>query len=147
MLNEKQIQCIEQIALGELTKEEIAKEIGITSRTIYNWQNNEEFRVELRQRSHVIQTAMEAEGKARMVAKGQIAIENIFKLANNAKQEKVKLDANIFIYEAIFGKATTRLQDITADENKKDKKVTTEQLLDEFKKFSVIKNDELEKAE
>ena len=141
MLTESQIQCVEVLAQGEMTKDEIAKEVKISRRTIYNWMDRDEFKKELHERSRLYQGVMEQEGKARMLAKGQMAIDNIFKIANMAKQEKVKLDANVFIYESIFGKATSRIQDITADENKNGNKVSEEDLKKEFTKFKTISND------
>lgn len=148
MLSEKQIECIEMVSLGQMTKLEISSKLGISERTIYKWQKTEEYLAEVRRRTRVIQASMEQEGKARMVAKGEIAIENIFHLANSANSENVKLSANLFIYEAIFGKATSRIQDITEQENNDSKKITNEQLIDEFSKFKLVNNKtELKKAE
>lgn len=141
MLTESQIQCVELLAQGELTKDEIAKEVKISRRTIYNWMDKDEFQKELHDRSRLYQGVMEQEGKARMLAKGQMAIDNIFKIANMAKQEKVKLDANVFIYESIFGKATSRIQDISDKETQNTNKVSEEDLKAEFTKFKVVSND------
>lgn len=136
MLTDQQLQCIELLALGELTKAEISKKIGVGNRVIYKWQNNEEFKAKWKERADSILNSLEHEGKARMVAKGQIAIDNILHIANMAHSEKVKLDANIFIYESIFGKATTRLQDVTPV--KEESKVSSSDLQQEFTKFKVI---------
>lgn len=141
MLTEQQVECVELLAQGELTKDEIAKKIKISRRTIYNWLDKSEFQKELHDRSRLYQDVMEQEGKARMLAKGQMAIDNIFKIANMAKQEKVKLDANVFIYESIFGKATSRIQDISDKETQNTNKVSEEDLKAEFTKFKVVSND------
>lgn len=136
MLTDQQLQVIELLALGELTKAEISKKVGISDRVIYKWQNNEEFKAKWKERADSILNSLEHEGKARMVSKGQIAIDNILHMANTAHSEKVKLDANIFIYESIFGKATTRLQDVS--ESKEEPKVSTIDLQKELSKFKVI---------
>ena len=53
-----------------------------------------------------------------MISKGQMAIDNIVQIANTARSEKVKLEANTFIYEAIFGKPTTKIEDATKEDKK-----------------------------
>lgn len=137
MLTDNQIKAIELLALGELKGEEVAKECNISSRQLYRWKNDDEFRAEWQKRSQQIQTALAQEGKARMIAKGQIALDNVLSLANKADSEKVKLDANIFILEHIFGKATTKVADVT---NKEDKdNINTEDLTQEFNKFKILK--------
>lgn len=70
----------------------------------------------------------------RMTVKGQIAIDNILNLATSANSEKVKLDANIFVYEAIYGKATARIQYITEETNK-DSNVDIDDMLSELEEL------------
>ena len=131
MLTDIQLQCIEYLGEGLLTKVDIANKLEISDRVIYKWQkDNEEFKAELRKRSEEIQTVMKLEGKCRMSAKGQIAIDNIAKLANTADSEKVRLDANTFIYEVIFGKATTKIETNTEQEGKNN--VSKDMLEDVF---------------
>lgn len=137
MLTDKQLECIELLALGELTKVEIASKIGMSDRVIYKWQNNEEFKAKWQERADQILDALEHEGKARMVSKGQIAIDNILNLANTANSEKVKLDANMFIYESIFGKATTKVADVS--EHKENDKLNDDELKNEFEKYKLKK--------
>lgn len=53
MLNEKQIAAIEYLALpkrGGMTYEQIAKQIGTSSRTLQRWRHNPEFNEALKQR-------------------------------------------------------------------------------------------------
>lgn len=117
MLTEQQLQCIELLAQGTLTNAEIAKKIGYSERVIYDWKKKNEFKDALRKRTQEFKQAMAEEGQLRMVSKGQMALNNIVMLANNANSEKVMLDANVFIWENVFGKATTRV-DITKDKDK-----------------------------
>lgn len=138
MLTDKQLECIELLALGELTKAEISKKVGISDRVVYKWQKDEEFKAKWQERADQILDALEHEGKARMVAKGQVAIDNIIRIANTADSEKVQLDANVFIYESIFGKATSRVQDVTMA-NKKQDKVDSNTLTNEFDKYKLKK--------
>jgi flagellar basal body rod protein FlgB len=141
MLNDKQIEVMEYLALGELTKAEIAKKVGVSDRVIYKWQNLDEFKVELGKRAEQIRSSLEQEGKARMVAKGQIAIDNILRLATSATSEKVQLDASTFIYESIYGKATTKVADVTKQENNANN-IDLDSELNEF----VISIDDVKKA-
>lgn len=113
MLTDTQLQCIELLAEGTLTKADISKQLNISDRVVYKWQKDEEFKKEQKKRAEDFQVIIKMEGKARMCAKGQIAVDNIFKIANTAESEKTKLDANIFIYEVIFGKATTKIEQTT----------------------------------
>lgn len=145
MLTDQQVECIELLAQGELTKDEIATRIKVTRRTIYNWMDKDEFKKELHNRTRIFQNLMQEEGHAKLVAKGQIALDNIFKLANTAKQEKIRLDANVFIWESIYGKATSRIQDITDEEKENNSKVSEEDLKAEFTKFKKVKDDNEDK--
>lgn len=122
MLTDKQLECIELLSQGTMTGKEIATVLEISERVIYKWKKNDEFKVEMDKRALEFQTALKNESKLRMTSKGQMAIDNIIAMANNSTSEKVKLDANIFIYEAIFGKPTTKTELTT--ENKEDKKVS-----------------------
>lgn len=139
MLDERQLKAIELLSLGELTAKEIAEQCSISERQLFRWKNEEEFKAKWQGRSQQYLNSLEQEGKARMSAKGQMAIDNIVRLANTSSSEKVKLDANIFIYESIFGKATSRIQDVTAEESKDQDKVDNSTLENEFEKFRLKK--------
>ena len=140
MLDERQLKAIELLALGELTCDEIAEKVKISPRQLARWKVKDEFRAKWQERTKEIQSSLKQEGQSRMVAKGQIAIDNILHLANTANSEKVKLDANIFVYESIFGKATSRVEDITDKQD--DNSVNKEELTQEFTKFKVINAEE-----
>ncbi len=43
MLNSRQEKCVELMALGELTQKQIAKQIGVTEKTICTWKKGKEF--------------------------------------------------------------------------------------------------------
>ena len=118
MLTDVQIECIELICQGTMTNKEIAKCLGITDRVIYKWKNNDEFKRELDKRSLEFSNSVKDQGKMRMISKGQMAIDNIVQIANTARSDKVKLEANTFIYEAIFGKPTTKIEDATKEDKK-----------------------------
>lgn len=120
MLTDVQRECIELIVQGTMTNKEIAKCLGITDRVIYKWKNVDEFKRELDKRSLEFSNSIKDEGKMRMITKGQMAIDNIVSIANSARSEKVKLEANAFIYEAIFGKSTTKIENINQQQGDKE---------------------------
>lgn len=119
MLKENQLEAIDYLIAGTKTKEEIAKCVGIAPRTLYRWIENQEFKVELQKRTEAFQSNLKKEAQSRMSSKLGMAIENIIELANNSASDKIKLDANVFIYESLLGKATTKIQDVT-EESKED---------------------------
>lgn len=47
MLSEKQIQCINLMAIENKTQKQIAKELKITEQTICNWKKDKEFKNEI----------------------------------------------------------------------------------------------------
>ena len=44
MLTQQQKECIEYLSVGTMIIQEIADKIGCTSRVIYKWKNNQEFK-------------------------------------------------------------------------------------------------------
>ena len=118
MLTDVQKECIEMICQGTMTNKEIASCLGITDRVIYKWKNNKEFKNALDKRSLDFSNSVKDEGRMRMISKGQMAIDNIVKIANTAKSDKTRLEANTFIYEAIFGKPTTKIEDARENDEK-----------------------------
>lgn len=137
MLTDVQRECIELIVQGTMTNKEIAKCLGITDRVIYKWKNVDEFKSELDKRSLEFSNSIKDEGKMRMITKGQMAIDNIVSIANSARSEKVKLEANAFIYEAIFGKSTTKIESVNQQQD--DKQSTKELNWDNIERDEGIK--------
>ncbi|MGL5765181.1 MAG: phBC6A51 family helix-turn-helix protein [Sarcina sp.] len=143
MLTDTQLECIELLCQGIMTNKEIANSLNITDRVIYKWKNNDEFKRELDKRSSQFSMSIKDEGRMRMISKGQTAIDNIVKIANTAKSEKVKLEANTFIYEAIFGKPTTKIESTTNETNNDqgNKELSWDNIKhDEGIKLKVVKN-------
>lgn len=141
MLTDVQRECIELMCQGIMTNKEIASSLNITDRVIYKWKNNEEFKRELDKRSLDFSNSIKDEGKIRMLSKGQMAIDNIVKIANTARSEKVKLEANTFIYESIFGKPTTKIENTTTEtEDSNNKELSWDNVKeDEGIKLKVVK--------
>jgi len=113
------------------TKKDIAKEIGIGERTLYHWMSQENFIAEWQEHSKKLKAQLMQEGSDRMVVNGKMSIQNIVYLANNAASERIRLDANEFIYESIYGKATTKI-DLTAQAKQPEEDVN---VLEEFEEI------------
>lgn len=131
MLNDKQYEAIDYLVTSGKTKQEIAKAVGTSERTLYRWINDEEFKAEWQKRIDYFQTNLQKEAKSRMSSKLGMAIENIIELANNSSSDKIKLDANVFIYESLLGKATTKIADVT-EESKDDTAPDINSMLEEL---------------
>ena len=113
MLSEKKLMALELMAMGDSTMQEIAKKCKCSFKTLYNWKEEEEFSNILQKRTVQFQNAIQAEGKARLMAKCQLALDNVFRLANTSESDKIRLDANTYLLDHILGKATTKV-DVTA---------------------------------
>lgn len=124
MLKDKQLEAIDYLIAGNMTKAEIAKLCGISPRGLYRWIDNEEFKAEWQRRTQEYQSNLKKEVQNCMLNKVSMAMQNIWDLANNSSSEKIKLDANMFIYESQMGKATTKVEQTIdnkkADDNKSD---------------------------
>lgn len=116
MLTQQQIECIEHLTIGTMTIQEIADKIGCTTRVIYKWKNNEEFKAELYKRSHDFQIGIIDEANSLLANKLGIAVKNIIDIANDkAVSEKVRLDANQYLINRILGNTTTKIEQSNTD--------------------------------
>jgi len=129
MMDEKKTLAITLLLEGKLTKVEIAKKCKMSRQWLYDAVlSNPECKAEVDRRLQEIQT----DGINLIKCSVTRNIENIMQLANNSDSEKIRLDANTYLLDRVFGKTTTKL-DI---ENVTDKEeVTQQQLNDEFDKY------------
>lgn len=115
MLKSNQLEAIDYLIAGVKTREEIAKCTGVSDRTVYRWLENDEFKAEWRKRADEYKSQVRTEVSDRMFSKLGMVMDNIIDLANNSASEKIKLDANVFIWESQLGKATTRIEQSNTD--------------------------------
>jgi DNA-binding CsgD family transcriptional regulator len=145
MLKENQIEAIDYLVVGGHTKSEIAKIVGIGERTLYNWLNNNEFKAEMHRRADIFKSTIKGEAQAYMLNKIGQAMQNIVDIANNSDSDKVRLDANIWMYEAMLGKPTAKIEQ-SIDSNKDDNSVDIDTLIDDIiEENNVIKIDKIAK--
>jgi len=119
MLTQQQMECIEYLTIGTMTVQEIADTIGCTTRVIYKWKKNEEFKAELDKCSRDFQTGIIDEANGLIINKLGTAIKNVIDIANDKKaSDKVRLDANLYLINRILGNTTTKIEQTSTDNNK-----------------------------
>lgn len=120
MLKDNQLEAIDYLIRSGNTKQDIAKMVGVSERTFYRWLKDKEFIAKWQEQLDDFQTNLSREAKNKMSTKLGMAIDNIVEIANHGGSEKVRFDANVFIYESLLGKATTKVADVTDKEEKKE---------------------------
>lgn len=92
---------------------DIAKEFGVDRSTVYLWRD----RTEIKEKIEKFKQEVEEQG--RNFIKGRYAeyLKNIDKLANQADDKRVSLQANQFLIEKMDGKATTSIDLTTKNDN------------------------------
>lgn len=120
MLKQKQLEAIDLLIAGDHTKADISKICDIGERTLYNWLGNDEFKAEWHKRADEFKSNVKGEAQAYMLNKVSQAMKNIVDLANNGESEKIKFDANVWIYESQLGKPTTKIETTEIQDDKGD---------------------------
>lgn len=111
MLTNQQMECIEMLVVGTKTIQEIADSLGCTTRVIYKWKNNDEFKAEWEKRSLAFETGLIDEAHSLLINKLGVAISNIIEIANNKSESaKTRLDANEYLINRILGNTTTKIE-------------------------------------
>lgn len=115
VLTEKHYKCIELIIKG-LKYTEIAQ-TGLCSRqAIYDWLKDDDFTLALDNARQEIKTR----GNNRIMSKLDTYIDKIEDLAFNSSSDSVKLNALQLLYEAVNGKATSKVEQTVTERKDKD---------------------------
>ena len=129
MLTENQIQAIDYLLSGTLTKADIAKRVGISTRTLYRWEKDEEFKAELDKcRNHFKNKATN-----RIVNETNSLVDVMLDLAYKSSDQRVKYNATKYLLDRSLGVPTAAKEDIS-DSGNSDKKE-----LEDIKNLKVIK--------
>jgi len=126
MLTQQQKECIEYLSVGTMIIQEIADKIGCTSRVIYKWKNNQEFKAELDKCSHEFQSGIIDEANSLLVNKLGQAVKNILDIANQ------------YLINRILGNTTTKIEQTNIDTIGKNTDVNIDDMLNEIKEDNVI---------
>ncbi|AKA71960.1 helix-turn-helix domain-containing protein [Clostridium scatologenes] len=140
MLNEVKLNCIEYLVSG-MEKTEISKLIGKSRQAIYEWINkDEEFKKELAKRLQERKTS----ATRKINSKLPQAIDKVWYLIENAQSEKVKSDLLKYWIDREMGTPTSKVQDVTGQEDKNDKAISADDLKNEFARFKKGNSDNKE---
>lgn len=107
-LSEKHYKCIELLIKG-YKYTEIAEMVPCNRQSIYNWLEDKDFKVELDKCRHEIKNAT----KNKVLGKTDTYLSKIEDLAFNSTSDNVKLNALTFLWETVYGKATTKIEQNT----------------------------------
>lgn len=137
MLTENQIQAIDYLLSGTLTKADIAKRVDISTRTLYRWEKDEEFKAELDKcRNHLKNKATN-----RIVNETNSLVDVMLDLAYKSSDQRVKYNATKYLLDRSLGVPTAAKED-NSDPGDGDKNKDSNQLkkeLEDIKNLKVIK--------
>ena len=138
MLNNKQLQAIDMLMDG-VNKTAIADKIKVNRTTLYNWLENEEFKLELDRRQQEISkhALSDLKGDTKQI------LEAVKKLGYEAESEAVRLSALNSLLDRILGKATAK-QEIELSNTDNNADVDLDSLLED-KDNNVIDLDKIAK--
>ena len=126
MLKEVQIKCIKLLVQG-VTITDISKELKVSRQTIYNWEDNKEFKAELDRLGQEYLNA--AANKLKHAA--PFAADKLIKLINGS-YEKTQLAAAVDVLDRTTGKATTKVE---VSDKQDNEHVSKDILESEFKEI------------
>lgn len=122
MLDERKERVINLLIQGEQITN-IAKSMGLSRTSIYNWLEDTEFQNELDKRVREIKS----QGNRIILNKLSACIDQLLTIALMGQSEKVRSDTAQYLVDRVLGKATTKIeQSIT--EQQQDK-ITQEDIL------------------
>ena len=140
MLTQQQMEVIDYLVIGTMTIEEIASKAGCTSRVIYKWKRNEDFKAEWKKRSLDFQSGIIDNANELLVNKLGQAIANVIDIANDKNSsDKVRLDANQYLINRILGNTKTKIEQSNDDKNNHDdKSKDLDDLLEEIQEDNIV---------
>ncbi|MED1443041.1 phBC6A51 family helix-turn-helix protein [Aeribacillus composti] len=115
-LTQQQIVAAQLLASGELEKKEIAKQIGISRQTLYNWINKDEnFKAEVDR----LRLELKSFGEELIAGKLVEAVKGYWDLIESTNNARVKAEGYRYFIDRNLGKPTSKL-DIEAGMKEND---------------------------
>lgn len=111
-LSEKHYKCIELLIKG-YKYTEIAEMVPCNRQSIYNWLEDETFKAELGKCRQEIKNA----AQNKILGKTDTYLAKIEEIAFNSPSDNVKLNALEFLWETVYGKATTKIEQSNTNPN------------------------------
>ncbi|MDI9215961.1 helix-turn-helix domain-containing protein [Clostridium tertium] len=136
MLDERHIDAIEYILGGTMLKSEIADRVGISTRTLSRWENDEEFKAELDTR----RKALKKTAENKIINQTNNLVDKMFDLAYKSTDQRVKYNAIKYLLDRSLGVPTAAKEEYSSDDKEKNKDVNDLKAeMEEIKKLTVIK--------
>lgn len=111
MLDDRKERAISLLIQGEQITN-IAKSMGLSRTTIYNWMMDDEFRNELGKREQEIKT----QGNRMILNKLNSCIDELLSIALSGDSEKVRSDTAQYLVDRVLGKPTSKIEQ-SAEQN------------------------------
>ncbi|GEP65203.1 hypothetical protein CBE01nite_29710 [Clostridium beijerinckii] len=147
-LTDQQMEAINLLVVGTMSKLQIASSIGVSEKTIYNWLNNNEvFKEQLQKSSDLFTESKILDAKNKLSTHLDMAIANIAKIAQDESNSK-SFEANKYIIDRNLGAVTSKVETSLIDNklnnsNDDEKQSYLATLEQDFESNNVI---ELDKA-
>lgn len=113
ILNEKHYEAMKYMLEGSNISE-ISKLCDVSRTAIYNWLSDNDFKAELNRQSQEIKTNADKKITGRL----ECYLEEMHKIATTGKTEKERRSACEYMIDRALGKSTTRVADVSEDEDK-----------------------------
>lgn len=121
-LTENQLKAIQMLIEDEKTRVQIAKDLKINRKTLYNWMNNEDFRREWEASIQRFKNFIAAESETKFLAYTDMAIETLINLMKTSDNVETKRKCAIEILERTQGKISTKVEVDNKEDDKNNNK-------------------------
>lgn len=113
ILSEKHYEAMRYMLEGSNISE-ISKLCNVSRTAIYNWLSDDDFKAELNRQSQEIKTNAVAE----ITNKVGCYVKIMHEIATTSKNDKERRSACEYMIDKVLGKSTTRVADVTEEEDK-----------------------------
>jgi hypothetical protein len=140
IISDKHMQVINLMLIGNLTNINIAKTVGVSEKTIYNWLDNKDFKAELQKRTDEFNSQETENGRRQILGLMPLAISNLAEIIANKNHPKF-FETNKYIIDRNLGNTTTKIEQSNIDSTGKNTNVNIDDMLNEIKEDNVISMD------
>lgn len=114
-ITDKQYSFIELYITGENISN-IAKKLGCTRQSCYNWLDKDDIRAEIDRRL----TQIKSHSDNKLQGKLDVYLSELEGIAFHSKSDKVKADVLQYLVDRVLGKTTTKVADVSQDKELKN---------------------------
>lgn len=121
ILDDKKMKAIELLISGENLMN-VAKLVGVSRTSLYNWLDNVEFKAELDRRVQELRNQIDK----KLLVNVEPLLDKLIKIALKSKSDKTSLDACIYAINRLAGTPTAKVEDVSNTEDSNNKTVDLE---------------------